>query len=164
MNLHLPIKYFYFRKVFLNTNMLTMVLILAITSTLLELMIAARIPLWRKWSYRSKLFNLLNSMFLSYLIGLAFGAQGLIAMTAGILSTFLTIPGYTFLHWNYDSDKALDTPEKNRLENTKNKVKQTKQKISEPTSDLFKMTYFTAKVVTSPLWVPRRVYRKFKKA
>lgn len=137
--------------------MLAMVMLLAIFSTLLELMIAAKIPLWRQWSYKSKLFNLLNSLFISYLMGIAFGATGLIAMTAGIISTFLTIPGYTFLYWNYDSPKAKKTPEQNRYQHAK-------QKLSEPAADMAKIGFVAVKIITAPLWVPRRVYAKMKGA
>jgi len=143
------------QKECLNTNMLTMVMLLAIFSTILELMIAAKIPLWRQWSYKSKLFNLLNSLFISYLMGIAFGATGLIAMTSGIISTFLTIPGYTFLYWNYDSPKAKNTPQRNRYQHAKDK-------LSEPLSDMGKITYGAMKVITAPLWIPRRVYQKVK--
>jgi glucan phosphoethanolaminetransferase (alkaline phosphatase superfamily) len=134
-----------------------MVFLLSIMSAVLELMIAARIPLWRRLSYRSKLFNLLNSLFVSYLIGLAFGAQGLIAMTAGVFSTFLTIPGYAFLHWNMDSEKARKTPQQNRYQNFK-------EKMTEPMSDMGKIAYVTIKIITAPLWIPRRIYGKLKGA
>jgi glucan phosphoethanolaminetransferase (alkaline phosphatase superfamily) len=132
-----------------------MVFLLSIMSAVLELMIAARIPLWRRLSYKSKLFNLLNSLFVSYLIGLAFGAQGLIAMTAGVFSTFLTIPGYAFLHWNMDSEKARKTPQQNRYQNFK-------EKMTEPMSDMGKIAYVTIKIITAPLWIPRRIYGKLK--
>lgn len=137
--------------------MLTMVILLSVFSAALELMIAAKIPLWRQWSYKSKLFNLLNSLLLSYLVGMAFGAQGLIAMTAGVLSTFLTIPGYTILYWNYDSPKAKNTPQRNRYQHAK-------EKLAEPISDMGKITYGAVKVITAPLWIPRRVYNKLKGA
>jgi len=137
--------------------MLAMVFLLTVFSAILELMIAAKIPLWRQWSYKSKLFNLLNSLLVSYLMGLAFGASGLIVMTAGVLSTFLTIPGYTFLYWNYDSPKARQTPERNRYQHAK-------EKLSEPVSDMAKIGFFVVKVITAPLWVPRRVYTKMKGA
>lgn len=135
--------------------MLTFVILLAIMSTALELMIAAKIPFMRKFAHKSKLFNLLNSLFLSYLMGIAFGATGLIAMTAGILSTIMSIPGYTFLYWNYDTSKAKSLPEKSRYAHGTKKWK-------EVGSDTMKMTYGTLKVVTSPIWIPRKVYRKFK--
>jgi hypothetical protein len=135
--------------------MLTFVILLAFMSTALELMIAAKIPLIRKFSHKSKLFNLLNSLFLSYLIGVAFGASGLIAMTAGILSTMLSIPGYTFLYWNYDTPKAKSLPEKSQYAHQSKKWKQVG-------ADTAKMTYGTLKVVTAPIWIPRGLYRKFK--
>jgi len=137
--------------------MLAMVFLLTVFSAILELMIAAKIPLWRQWSYKSKVFNLLNSLFISYLMGLAFGASGLIAMTSGILSTFLTIPGYTFLYWNYDSPKARKTPGQNRYQHAK-------EKLSEPVADMAKIGFVVVKVITAPLWVPRRVYTKMKGA
>lgn len=141
--------------------MLTMVFLLAIASTALELMIASQFPLWRQWSHKSKLFNLVNSMFLSYLIGLAFGAQGLIAMTAGFVSTFMTIPGYAFLNWNYDTEKAKQQ-DGNRYQYAKKTVKPKIEKGKELGSDLIKVGYVTGKVITSPLWISRKVYKYIK--
>jgi len=138
--------------------MLTMVFLLAIMSTVLELMIAANVPLWRQWSYKSKLFNLLNSMFLSYFIGLGFGAQGLIALTAGVLSTFLTIPGYSYLNWNYDTEIAKTKYEGNRYKYAKNVSKPKIVKAKELGSDLIKVGYVTGKVITAPLWISRKIY------
>lgn len=107
--------------------MLIIIIGLAITSAVLELMIAAQLPFLRQWSHKSKLFNLINSMFLSYLVGLAFGAQGMVVMTAGILSTFLTIPGYALLHWNYDTEKAKSVGG-NRYDNAKTNFKKVSSK------------------------------------
>jgi hypothetical protein len=86
--------------------LLSMMLILAITSCLLELMIAAKIPAWRKLSAKSGLFNLLNSLAISFVMGIAFGAAGLVALGAGVISTILSVPGYQFLRWNYDTYTA----------------------------------------------------------
>jgi hypothetical protein len=141
--------------------MFIMTFMLAIMSATLELMIAAQIPAWRRWSHKSKLFNLLNSMFLSYLIGIAFGAQGLIAMTAGVLSTFLTIPGYAILNWNYDTPKA-QSQGGNRYNHTKQTIKPKLEKGKELGSDLIKVGYVTGKVITSPIWISRKAYRYFK--
>jgi len=138
--------------------MLTMVFLLAIMSTVLELMIAANVPLWRQWSHKSKLFNLLNSMFLSYFIGLGFGAQGLIALTAGVLSTFLTIPGYSYLNWNYDTEIAKTKYEGNRYKYAKKVSKPKIVKAKELGSDLIKVGYVTGKVITAPLWISRKIY------
>lgn len=135
--------------------MLTFVILLAIMSTALELMIAAKIPLMRRLSHKSKLFNLLNSLFLSYLMGLAFGASGLIAMTAGVLSTMLSVPGYTFLYWNYDSPQAKKVPEPSLYAHQSKKWKQVG-------ADTAKVTYGALKVITAPVWIPRSLYNKFK--
>jgi len=86
--------------------LLSMMLILAVTSCALELMIAAKIPAWRRLSARSPLFNLLNSLAISFAMGMAFGGNGLVAMGAGVISTILSVPGYQFLHWNYDTPTA----------------------------------------------------------
>ena len=86
--------------------LLSMMLILAVTSCALELMIAAKIPAWRRLSARSPLFNLLNSLAISFAMGLAFGGNGLVAMGAGVISTILSVPGYQFLRWNYDTPEA----------------------------------------------------------
>jgi hypothetical protein len=135
--------------------MLTFVILLALMSTLFEGMIAAKIPLWRKIAYKSKLANLFMSILLSYILGVAFGAGGLIAMTAAILSTIMSIPVYTYLNWNYDSPQAKKLPEKSQYAHQSKKWKQVG-------ADTAKMTYGTLKVVTAPIWIPRGVYRKFK--
>lgn len=143
--------------------MLMMAFLLAIMSTALELMIAAQIPVWRQWSHKSKLFNLINSLVLSYILGIAFGAGGLIAMTAGVLSTFMTIPGYSLLHWNYDSEPAREKYEGNRYRHAKKAAKPKYEKAKELGGDLVKVGWVTGKVVTSPIWIPRKIYKKFKK-
>ena len=141
--------------------MLTMVLLLAITSTILELMIAAHIPAWRRLSAKNSLFNLLNSLVISYIMGIAFGAAGLIAMTAGVISTLMSIPGYKFLAWNFDSPKAqkLGQP---RTTHAKENMSKKYNKTKEVANDLGKVAYGTAKVVTAPVWIPRKVNHKIK--
>ena len=86
--------------------LLSMMIILSITSCALELMIASKVPVWRRLSAKSPLFNLLNSLVISFVIGIAFGANGLVAMGAGVISTILSVPGYKFLYWNYDTPEA----------------------------------------------------------
>jgi len=86
--------------------LLSMMIILAITSCLLELMIAAKVPIWRRLSGKYPLFNLLNSLVISFFMGIAFGAAGLIAMGAGVISTIMSVPGYKYLYWNYDTPEA----------------------------------------------------------
>jgi hypothetical protein len=135
--------------------LLSMMIILAITSCALELMIAAKVPAWRRLAAKSPLFNLINSLFISYIMGIAFGATGLIAMGAGVISTIISVPGYKILYWNYDTPKAQSLPEKSQYAYQSKKWKQVG-------ADTAKMTYGTLKVVTAPIWIPRGVYRKFK--
>lgn len=141
--------------------LLSMMLILAITSTILELMIAAKVPVWRRLSAQSGLFNLLNSLFISYIMGIAFGATGLIAMGAGVISTVLTVPGYKFLYWNYDSPQAqaLGTT---RTSDIKKKATVKYEKGKEVASDLAKVAYVSGRVITAPIWIPRKANHKIK--
>lgn len=141
--------------------MLAFVFVLAIASTALELMIASQVPWWRQWSHKSKSFNLINSMFISYILGIAFGAAGLIAMTAGIVSTFMTIPGYSILNWNYDTPKA-HAQGGNRYAKIKTDAKPKYEKTKELGGDLIKIGWITGKVITAPIWIPRKIYRKIK--
>jgi hypothetical protein len=138
-----------------------MAFMLAIMSAAFELMIAAQIPFMRRWSHKSKLFNLMNSMVLSYIIGIMFGAQGLIVMFAGVMSTFLTIPGYAMLAWNYDSPKAA-AKGGNVYKHTRSTIKPKIEKGKELAGDLVKVGYVTGKVITSPIWVTRKAVRAYK--
>ena len=86
--------------------LLSMMIILSITSCALELMIASKVPIWRRLSGKYPLFNLLNSLVISFVMGIAFGAAGLVTLGAGIISTIMSVPGYKFLYWNYDTPEA----------------------------------------------------------
>lgn len=134
--------------------LLTMMLILAITSTLIELLIASRFKWWRQKSHDNKLFNVLNSLFLSFLIGLAFSASGLIAMGAGVISTLLTIPGYQFLHWNYDSPMAQ--------KHGGNMMLHLKSKWFQTIKDFFTLVYKILRIITFPIWGTRWAVTKLK--
>lgn len=132
--------------------LLSMMLILAVTSTALELMIASKVPAWRRLSAKSPLFNLLNSLFISFIMGLAFGAAGLIAMGAGVISTILSVPGYQFLYWNYDSPQAQ--------RNGGNIMKHQRAKWGSAISDLFKLIYKIIRIITFPIWGLRWLNKK----
>lgn len=134
--------------------LLSMMIILAVTSTLLELMIAAKIKWWRVKSYESKLFNMLNSLFLSFVIGLAFSASGLIAMGAGVISTVLSVPGYKFLHWNYDSEQAQ--------KHNGNMMQHLKSKWFQTIKDFFTLVYKILRIITFPIWGTRWAVTKLK--
>ena len=134
--------------------LLTMMLILAITSTVLELMIAAKVPAWRKLSAKSPLFNLLNSLFLSFIMGITFGAGGLIAMGAGVISTVLSVPGYKFLYWNYDSQQAQ--------KHGGNMMLHVRTKWLQVFKDLAKTIYAIIRIITFPIWGTRLAIQKYK--
>lgn len=135
--------------------LLSMMIILAITSTLLELMIAAKIPAWRRLSAKSPLFNLINSLFLSFLVGIAFGAAGLIAMGAGVISTVLSVPGYQFLYWNYDSPHAQKYPG--------GIIKHRKKEVFAVIGRFFKLIYRIMQIITFPIWAAAQLQKKYSK-
>lgn len=139
--------------------MLSFVIILSVMSTVLELMIAAKIPAWRRLSHRNKIFNLLNSIFISYLVGIAFGAAGLIAMTAGIVSTILSIPGYSLLHWAYDSPQALANGG-DMFKHCSLKFKIQRDKWKQVLSDFARIVYKILRIITAPIWITRAIIIK----
>lgn len=143
--------------------MLGFAVILAFASFIFEMLIASKFSIWRKLAHKSKLANLTLSLILSYVLGELFGAAGLIVMTAAIISTLLSIPGYTYLSWNYDTDTAKALPEKSRYKHEEIKVK----KLG---ADLYTLGKGTAKIITIPIWLPRdyiynpskKIYKKLK--
>lgn len=139
--------------------MFTFALILACASAAFELMIAAKIPIWRRLSGQSLLFNLGNSMVLSYLVGIMFGAAGLIAMTAGIFSTIMTIPGYKVLYWCYDSPQA-QAHGGNMLAHYSQHWFAIKAKWGQTLRDLFTVIYKIIRVITFPIWFSRACVAK----
>lgn len=147
--------------------MLGFAFILAIASSFFELMIAAKIPIWRRLSAQSLLFNLANSMVLSYVVGIMFGASGLIAMTAGIFSTILSIPGYKFLYWNFDSPGA-QARGGNQMVYLRENVHAKREAFHtqmEPWvqlgRDLSKLIYKILRVITFPFWFARACLVKY---
>lgn len=79
--------------------MITFVIILAFCSAGFEIMIAEKIPAYRRLASQYLLVNLTMSIALSYALSTMFGASGLIAMTAGIASTMIGIPYYKMRAW-----------------------------------------------------------------
>lgn len=134
-----------------------MMLVLAVTSAALELMIASKVPAWRKLSAKYPLFNLLNSLFISFITGMAFGANGLVAMGAGVISTIISVPGYQFLYWNYDSPQAKARGG-NQFAHHKANFKLTYNKWKIALSDLAKLTYNIIRFITFPIWFTRAVF------
>jgi uncharacterized membrane protein len=141
--------------------MFMMMMMLAISSTIVEMMFAANFSGWRQNAHKYKWFNMAVSVLISFILGIAFGAAGLIALGAAMISTVLSIPGYAFLHWNYDSAKAqtLGIP---RTEHIKIVAKQKSEKGKELAGDLAKVAYGTGRVITAPIWISRKATTKYK--
>jgi hypothetical protein len=134
--------------------------ILAIASTSFEMMIAAKIPVWRRVASQYVVVNLLGSMALSYFLGVMFGAAGLIAMTAGLMSTFLSIPGYAFLNWCYDSPEA-QAHGGNQIAYYSEKWQATKLRWGQTLRDLGEIIYKIIRIITFPIWFTRACIDKF---
>jgi hypothetical protein len=143
--------------------LLTMMIILAFTSCALELMIAAKVPAWRRLSAKYPLFNLVNSLVISFIMGISFGAAGLVAMGAGVISTILSVPGYQLLHWNFDSPTAAAHGGNMYLHYKANfKVEYVKWK--QVMIDFAKVIYLILRTITAPIWICRSVAIKLKRA
>ena len=133
----------------------SMMIALAIASSIVELMFAAKIVWWRQNAYRLKWFNMAISLVLSWILGLMFGAAGLIVMGAAMISTAMSIPGYAFLHWNYDSPQAA--------RHGGNMLSHIRKKWVQAFKDLAKVIYTVIKVITFPIWIARWMYQKISK-
>jgi uncharacterized membrane protein len=137
--------------------MFAFVMILAFASAVVELTFASKFPVWRKAAKRNKAINLAISIALSFVLGIMFGAAGLITMAAAIISTVLVIPGYAFLEWAYDSPQAQARGG--------NQLKYFSDKTKVVVSDTIKIIYKILRVITFPLWgsrIARDKYRNFK--
>jgi hypothetical protein len=137
--------------------MFAFVIVLSLASAAMELTFASKFPVWRKAAKRNKAINLVISVAISFIIGIMFGAAGLITMAAAIISTVIVIPGYAFLEWAYDSPQAATRGG--------NQIKYYSDKTKEVVSDTFKIIYKILRVITFPIWgsrIARDKYRNFK--
>jgi len=137
--------------------MFALVILLSICSAAVELTFASKFPRWRKAAKKNKAVNLTISIILSFILGIMFGAAGLITMSAAIISTVLVIPGYAFLEWAYDSPQAQTRGG--------NQLKYFSDKTKEVVSDTIKIIYKILRVITFPIWGSRIAldkYRNFK--
>ena len=138
----------------LSTYMFSLVILLALASTFVELTFASKFPAWRQAAKRNKAINLAVSIFLSFILGILFGAAGLIAMSAAIISTVLSVPGYAFLEWAYDSPQAQ--------KHNGNQIKYYSDKWKVALSDLINLIYKFIKIITFPIWATRNVIIKLR--
>ncbi len=141
--------------------MFMMMVMLAVSSTIVEMMFAANFAAWRRNAHKYKWFNMVVSVFISFILGVAFSAGGLIALGAAMISTVLSIPGYAFLHWNYDSPKAAARGG-DQFAHLKKTIKANYDKWSVALSDLAKLIYSLIRFITFPIWFTRNIYIKAK--
>ena len=78
---------------------LTAIILFAVATAALEFKLYKEFSLVRQGVRKVKGFGVVFSFLLSYLVGLAFGAHGTMVLMAGILSTVMTQPVYTFINW-----------------------------------------------------------------
>lgn len=141
--------------------MFSFVIVLALASFILEMMVAAKIPAWRKNAKKYKMVNLVLSILLSFVMGVLFGAAGLIVMTAAILSTLMSIPGYSFLHWCYDSPQAIKNGG-NQVAHIKKQTINSFHKMKVALIDLFNLIYKIIRFITFPIWGTRAALNKIR--
>ena len=101
--------------------MFTFALFLAIMSTAFEMYVVVKFKFLRNLFLKSTTAGLIFSFALSYGIGIAFSAGGLIAMTAAILSTILSAIIYSARLLEY----ATEPKKKQQVVNTKNTIVKT---------------------------------------
>lgn len=129
-----------------------MMIVLAISSFLVEMMFAAKLPWWRRNAYKYKWFNMVISIALSWFLGFVFGAAGLVVLGAALISTALSVPGYAILNWNYDTIDA-------KKYNT-GKFSVVFKKWTQAFSDFGKVIYSIIRVITFPIWSIRWLVNK----
>ena len=141
--------------------LIQMTFMLALASFLVEMMFAAKVPYWRKNAHRFKWVNMTISLLLSFVLGIAFGAAGLITMGAAMLSTVMSIPGYAFLNWNYDTPEAHAQGGDRTKYYWKNfHTHWAKWRVA--LADFGKVIYSIIRVITFPIWAMRYVLLKIK--
>lgn len=134
--------------------MFAFMMMLAIASAIVELTFASKFPAWRRAAKKNKAVNLAISIALSFALGLMFGAAGLIAMSAAIISTVIAVPGYAFLEWAYDSPQAQAKGG--------NQLKYYSDKTKTVLTDLTRLIYKILRIITFPIWGFRIIVEKYK--
>lgn len=97
--------------------MLMFAMMLAVTSTIMEIVLLLKFKPLLNFLLKHKTLDLIFSFALSYVLGVMFGASGLIAMTAGIFSTLLSLMVY--------ESGILKQENREKVTNTKNTVVKT---------------------------------------
>lgn len=129
--------------------MLTFAFILAFSSFIVEMTFASKVSFWRQIARQYKLANLAMSLLFSYTLATLFGASGLIAMTAAIMATLLSIPGYAMLYTIYDSPAAQSVGG--------NLIGFYWNKFRDVMRDLFILLYKILRFITLPVRIARSI-------
>lgn len=125
---------------------LHMALLLAMTSLLLEGIFAYRIPAYRHFVEKREYVAIFISMAGSYFLGQIFGAQGLVCLMAGIMSTVASPPMYKLLGWY----------ERNKIE-----VNAKYYEIRQTMIDFMRLLYKLMRLLTLPFRVIRTTSAKY---
>lgn len=134
--------------------MFAFMMMLAIASAVVELTFASKFPAWRRAAKKNKAVNLGISIALSFVLGIMFGAAGLIAMAAAIISTVIAVPGYAVLEWAYDSPEAQAKGG--------NLIKYYSDKAKIVTKDTLHLIYKILRIITFPIWASRSILEKLR--
>jgi uncharacterized membrane protein len=130
--------------------MFAFMMMLAIASAIVELTFASKFPAWRRAAKKNKAVNL--AIAFSFVLGIMFGAAGLIAMAAAIISTVIAVPGYAVLEWAYDSPEAQAKGG--------NLIKYYSDKTKTVTKDTLHLIYKILRIITFPIWASRSILEK----
>jgi len=133
--------------------MFALALMLALSSTIIEMSLAVKFPVWRKLAKKNKTINMVISITISFVLGIMFGAGGLITMSAAMISTVLSIPGYAVLEWAYDSPRAA--------QRGGNQFEYYNKRWKQALADLAQLTYKVIRIITFPIWGTRNAIIKF---
>lgn len=124
--------------------LLTTALVLAAVSVLIELKIFYSTPWLKKLVGLSVIVGIAMSLALSWVLGLLFGASGLIVLLAGTISTAITEPIHA---WKRKQSKRKD------------KVHSSIKEFADTWRPVGKLIKYAFLLVTSPLWVPVKIRR-----
>lgn len=143
--------------------MLSFAIILAIVSTAFEMIIASKWTWWREKAAHSLLVCGLGSVLLSYALGTLFGGHGLIAMTAGVMSTVMSACCYPILnYWLKHKEAISNTTQK--LHNSIDSAAAAWQRNRQTLKDLCHLLMVIARFLTFPFRLIRWITDKYSNA
>lgn len=132
--------------------LLTMALILALCSAWLEFKILNKVPLFKKLNRKSQLVGLGMSIGLSWMVGILFGATGLVVLIAGLLSTAMTEPVHAAFRYMETKNNEV-TAKVHKAQAFAIEARDTYRPVG-------KAVKWTAIATTAPLWGPVIIRRK----